>query len=58
MKLKRCPFCGGEADVETGVDFGFYVECQQCGCLLGKGSGCGYYDTIKESVIAWNRRAE
>lgn len=53
MKLKPCPFCGGEAEV---VDNGWFVDvsCKKDDCR-------GYanhlvYNSEKEAVEAWNRR--
>ena len=55
-KLKRCPFCGGEAFFITddGGDSGketYSVSCSECGCDIG------WYDTKKEASAAWNRRS-
>lgn len=56
-KLKRCPFCGGEALVcikpfigESGR--GFVVECDGCW------ASTGYYETEEEAIEAWNRRVD
>lgn len=59
MKLKPCPFCGGEATIYTVV-WGRYVV----GCETGK---C-YCNTMthdlpifideQEAIEAWNRRAD
>ena len=55
IKLKPCPFCGGEAELgtfSTNSDDKFLVECSNCGVatLL-------YYDTEK-ATEAWNRRPD
>lgn len=58
-ELKKCPFCGGEAEVSFYKSTeSWYVEC-----ALSKGScatiPCTYpYSTKEEAIEAWNRRAE
>lgn len=53
MKLKPCPFCGGEK-IET-VEFEVagsdltYVVCVNCG-------SCGKLHHQKQAIEAWNRR--
>ena len=50
QELKRCPFCGGEAELfgtdETGI---FYVECLNCDFNSN-------FDTPEAAIAAWNRR--
>ena len=65
--LKLCPFCGGEAQMESGryqmddVMYSFaHVECLSCGAC---GSGFTEAEKPVESVEAlaadaWNRRVE
>ena len=48
-QLKRCPFCGGNAEVKD-VDDGWNVEC----CLCGATSKT--FVTHKKTIEAWNRR--
>ena len=66
-ELKPCPFCGGEASMESGryqLDDGMHafahVECLSCGAC---GSGFTEAESTFEEVEllaadAWNRRAE
>lgn len=66
-ELKPCPFCGGEAPMESGryqmddVMYSFaHVECLSCGAC---GSGFTEAEKPVESVEAlaadaWNRRAD
>ena len=56
-ELKRCPFCGGEAETRCSVAYaGYvydgYVECLECG------SRTPIYYTKAEAIAAWNRRVE
>lgn len=45
MKLKPCPFCGGEAKAYNGQ-----VVCTKC----WSGSACE--DTTEKAIETWNRR--
>lgn len=65
-KLKSCPFCGGEAHMQTskrwpdGADAavdGYTVVCQNLDCILG-GDDEWWTDTEAEAVEAWNTRAD
>jgi Lar family restriction alleviation protein len=57
-ELKKCPFCGGEADIEeipgspfTDEPYTWGVGCKEC--------NIGWYEETKEESIAkWNRRAQ
>ena len=52
MKLKPCPFCGEKAVVIE--NYGNYRAFEVfCGC----GGRVAYYETKKEAIKAWNRRA-
>ena len=51
VKLKPCPFCGGEAELyEDGIFSGAFVYCKKCGTLKG------YYLETEKAIEAWNRR--
>ncbi len=54
MELKRCPFCGRRARIETSGNYyvteKFKVRC--VGCLTVS----VYYDSREEAIAAWNRR--
>lgn len=64
MRIKYCPFCGGEAIVvkergEIPCDDQYqvlcpYVEGENKGC----GSASGYHSTMKEAIDAWNKRVK
>ncbi len=49
-RLKRCPFCGGEAEI-VGYTI-FWVTCKECTAETKD------FDTKEEAIEAWNRRAE
>lgn len=64
VKLKPCPFCGGEAYarfVKDNKPFGYTsVECRSCGAVpyvhqvySGKKE-----DAVLGAIEAWNRRAK
>lgn len=61
MPLKRCPFCGGKAEIfqhrSFGYpDFGMYsVACESLDCFAS-GGGMSY-PTEHDAAEAWNRRA-
>ena len=52
MKLKPCPFCGGEAKIGSTDIFGFEVRCTVCPCDVGR----YWFVKKEEAVTAWNRR--
>ena len=53
MKLKPCPFCGGEVIVVYQSFGGIYmIVCNKCGMLLSNKAK----DTRKHLIEAWNRR--
>lgn len=49
--LKPCPFCGGEAIVESYYR-DYAVSCRKCEAATRR-----YYPTREEAERAWNRRA-
>ena len=58
-ELKKCPFCGGEAE----VNYYKSAESWYAECALSKGAcatiPCTYpYPTKEEAIEAWNRRVE
>lgn len=53
--LKPCPFCGGEAILETGdgnISEEFYIYCPECDFESG------VYSEPQFIVEKWNRRAD
>ena len=60
LKLKPCPFCGGEAYSSYGDDR-WYIRCFECGAYLSNYMGCDYgpeaMKKCRKMVIdKWNRR--
>ena len=55
-KLKRCPFCGGEAEIFYGITYGFRAlyepRCIKCECWIG------VYETEEQAIKSWNRRVD
>lgn len=49
-KLKRCPFCGGQAEVRKFTSTMIFVQCQDC--LAGSTA----FPTGEEAVAAWSKR--
>lgn len=47
-KLKKCPFCGGEAEFATSHKR--WVQCKEC---LAESVYC---DTPEQAIAAWNNR--
>ena len=58
-ELKKCPFCGGEANIESYDPYDGYqgnftvwrVQCYQCRALIQR-------KTREKAIADWNRRAE
>ena len=56
LKLRECPFCGG--NVRRFIGFGGlnFFTCQKCGAVVSFDND--FYNTYKDRAIeAWNRRA-
>lgn len=57
LKLRKCPFCGGEADmVDEGSECSpdrFWACCPNPSCFV---EGTGVYATEEEAAQAWNTR--
>lgn len=56
MKLKPCPFCGGEAKLWSGnidddyLDVYYDVYCTACNCMTPK------FHAEESAITFWNRR--
>lgn len=49
VKLKPCPFCGGEAEIAARIDK-CYAICKGCGAVAAGA------DTIDNAAKTWNKR--
>ena len=52
-KLKPCPFCGSKEIHVMDMGYPHWIYCMKCGAKVHGGT-C----SAKESIEAWNRRAE
>lgn len=53
VKLKSCPFCGGEVLLEVNTLSQYFISCNRCNliaCFSDK------EETEEETIEAWNRR--
>ena len=51
-KLKPCPFCGGEAEINVVWGKYFSPYCKECGTYHDR-----EYVSKKAATAAWNKRA-
>ena len=53
--LKRCPFCGGEAQITENYAGQTRIVCTNYsgGCAVGQ---LFWYDFREDAIEAWNRR--
>ena len=53
VSLKPCPFCGGEARLQSLPErFPSYVDCSECDCALEPSD----YQSDADAIAAWNTR--
>lgn len=61
MKLRNCPFCGGDARIKRkGERVRQKVDLYRVGCDTKKcpGIGYNYYKSEEEAEKAWNQRPD
>lgn len=58
IKLKPCPFCGGEARILHNYAGGewSYAECKVCRCSTEKFMKSFAVASDEQAIEAWNRR--
>ena len=57
VELKKCPFCGGKAELKLMHGFrreviAAFVYCTECGASMLS------YALVRTAIEAWNRRVE
>ena len=62
QKLRECPFCGGEVELDfVGEEF-YMVRCDKCASATSFAKvfedGTAEDSTKAETIMAWNRRAD
>lgn len=53
--IKKCPFCGSNAEVKRGGHGGYYIRCSdysECFCSTY------IFNTLDEAIRRWNRRSD
>ena len=60
-QLKPCPFCGGNAGVDTSYVFAtkyrqWLIKCNSGVCLTN--TNTGWYGSEEDATYAWNTRKE
>ena len=58
IELKRCPFCGGEAELTHGFcgDMTSYIYCKECHAGVEQVRFSGEYAADEVVAERWNRR--
>ena len=56
MKLKPCPFCGGDAEYFAYSSGGVCVKCMDCFCQTEIRSEYTKHKAIEIVTQKWNRR--
>lgn len=63
-ELKKCPFCGGKAELSRGNKSSCnsviisFVRCKDCGAVGQKFEINSKYSSDEKAIEAWNRRAD
>lgn len=55
LKLKPCPFCGGELEMSSYCNFGDWFYFAMCPKCRAKSD---VFDTPEKAAAAWNRRVD
>ena len=58
IKLKPCPFCGGEATLINTTALGMDCKSVMCMRCKAKVTNFGGNNTASKACEAWNRRAD
>lgn len=63
-ELKKCPFCGGEAETIGNYSarrkekYRATIKCVECDASISRDSEAGINCAEKEAIEAWNRRTQ
>lgn len=52
VKLKPCPFCGGDPELKHSSTWDYFVRCRDCGARTRQ-----YHENDAGAVYGWNRRS-
>jgi len=55
MKLKACPFCGGEARLRGADGYNWWITCENSKCIFDESET---YDKTHDIIQAWNTRSQ
>ncbi len=59
IKLKTCPFCGGEAKFQTAYKQDrIWVCCSKCKAVSNQFESNLYSSAAEDAAKAWNRRTK
>lgn len=56
IKLKPCPFCGGEAKINNECCAVVYIKCEECGATSGTVGISAEHCANDKLAEKWNRR--
>ena len=51
-ELKKCPFCGGEAEIVEDKNHISFIRCERLCCRTY------FYESPKVAIKEWNRRTD
>ena len=51
-ELKKCPFCGGKAEIVEDKNHISFIRCKRLCCRTY------FYESPKVAIKTWNRRVE
>lgn len=54
-ELLPCPFCGGQAEIDSDPYQRYFPECLTLTCLFRPDAA---FNSIEEAIKAWNTRAD
>ena len=58
IELKPCPFCGDDRVNVIEHEYNYLLNSYGCRCFNCKTESYQFFDSRKEAIEAWNRRAK